>query len=55
MEDDHIVPLVHLMDSGLEILVWEFVLLVMIHVTSVYGESLIICGMYFHWRFSIID
>ena len=42
MEGSHILPPVHLMGGGSEILFWEVVLLVRIHVTSVHGESLFI-------------
>ena len=42
MEDCHVFSPIHLMGSGSEISVWEVVLLVKIHVTSVHGESLFI-------------
>ena len=37
MEDSHIRPLFHFIDSSLEILIWDVILLVRIHVTSHYG------------------
>ena len=47
-------PLVHPMGSGSEILFWEVVLLVRIHVTFVCGEGLIICVCIFMWGHSLL-